>query len=472
MKWILGGAIAALLPLAFSLYLAVARQSEFGGGAATWPMFCASLFVTVAFTISITRYRLMELDKIVSSGFAYFAISLLAALGYYGLVFGGVLLLGSRITPSIGHALVVGTTVLILMIVLDLARGRLKKVLDRHFRREKHQLDRTLQRMSQAIAQLVDPPTLARRLLHTTTDLLDVERGAVYLREGDPPLYRLADSVGDLPPLSELSPGCPLVEELLTQESLQHRSSLINGTPLRPALRQLQFLGGEVAHALTHEGHMLAILLLGPKKHGPYTEEDFHLLTAFAQVTVLALVSGEEGRIIESLNQELQAKVEKIAEQQRRILALQGDHFVVPGPRLAKLALQLGDVRLIALERRVDPVDLGPQPFGHVGGLLTLDQRRLGEVLAVLRQRQLGLLGPALLKLVEATERPAHFLAVGDAARRRGADFDQGLLHLEDDHPDHLRRILRTVEQLGDVGGENVPCSGKDTHSSTPAIQK
>ena len=40
-------------------------------------------------------------------------------------------------------------------------------------------------------------------------------------------------------------------------------------------------------------------------------------------MTVLALVSAEGHRTIEALNRELQAKVEKIAEQQRRILALQ-----------------------------------------------------------------------------------------------------------------------------------------------------
>ncbi len=65
-------------------------------------------------------------------------------------------------------------------------------------------------------------------------------------------------------------------------------------------------------------------------------------------------------------------------------------------------------------------------------------------------------------------QRAAHFLAVGDRARGRGAHLDQRLLHLEDDHPDHLRRILRPVEQLGDVGGEDIPRPGEDTHSSTP----
>src|SRR5205814_2314156 len=133
-------------------------------------------------------------------------------------------------------------------------------------------------------------------------------------------LYRLANSLGGDPPLVELSSGCPLVE------ALAHRGPLIarpRSTTPDPAQRQLLFLGGEVAHALLHEGELLGILLLGPKEVADYSAEDFNLLTAFAQITVLALVSAEGHRTIETLNQELQAKVEKIAEQQRRIIALQ-----------------------------------------------------------------------------------------------------------------------------------------------------
>jgi transcriptional regulator with GAF, ATPase, and Fis domain len=321
-KWILYGAGAALVPIGYSVYLAFWEQGRFGGGAATWPMFLASLCVTAAFTVSITRYRLMQLDQLVSSGVVYFLISFVAGVVYYGVVFAAMVVVGSQVGegPSLAQALAVSTTALVLMVALNLLRGRLQKALDRHFRREKHQLDRTLKRMSQAIEQLVDPPALARRLLHTSAELLGVPRGAVYLRQGKPPLYRLADALGGEPPLVELSPGCPLVEALANRGPLLVRPRT---TPPDPAQRQLQYLNAEVAHALTHEGELLGILVLGPKELAAYTAEDCNLLTAFAQLTVLALVSAEGHRTIESLNKELKAKVEKIAEQQRRIIALQ-----------------------------------------------------------------------------------------------------------------------------------------------------
>jgi transcriptional regulator with GAF, ATPase, and Fis domain len=320
-KWILVGELAALLPITYSLYLALFEAERFGGGGAVWPMFAASACVTVAFAVSITRYRLMELDKIISSGVRYFLISFLAACFYYGVVFLGMIVVGSQTGagPSPGQALGVAGTAMVLMIALDQARGRVKKVLDHHFRREKHQLDRTWQRMSEAIEQLVDPPTLARRLLHTAADLLATPRGAVYLRQGSDPLYVLADALGETPALTELSSGCPLVEALRDGGSLAARLS----GPIDPARRQLLFLRGEVAYALWHEEQLLGLLLLGSKYVGAYSPEDFHLLSAFSQLTVLALVSAEGRRSIETLNRELQGKVEKIAEQQRRILSLQ-----------------------------------------------------------------------------------------------------------------------------------------------------
>ena len=322
-KWILYGSLAAAVPMGYSLALAIWAPDRFGSGAATWPMFAASACITIAFTVSITRYRLMQLDQIIGSGMIYFLISFMAGLAYYAVVFVGMLLVGSRVIagPSLGQALMVSTTALVLTLGLDLVRSRFQKAMNRRFRRDKVHLDRTFQQMGQAIDQLVDPPTLARRLLQASADLLGVARGSVYLREQDPPLYRLADALGSPPPLTELASGCPLVDTLQKRPALVDRPGAWGMTDSGQG--QLRFLGGAAAQALTHEGQLLAILVLGPKDAGPYSADDLNLLAALAQITALALENAERHRTIEALNRDLQAKVEKISEQQRRILALQ-----------------------------------------------------------------------------------------------------------------------------------------------------
>jgi transcriptional regulator with GAF, ATPase, and Fis domain len=349
-KWILFGTLASLAPIGYSLYLALAQRQRFGGGEATWPMFLASLFVTTAFAISITRYRLMQLDQVINSGVVYLLISFVVGIVYYGILgaFAGMSLLDSQFIKdhSFTQVLIISSTVLLVLFGLDFLRGRLTLRRYRHFRREKSQLDHTLQRMSRAIEQLVDPPALAHRLLHTSAELLGANRGAVYLRQGDPPLYQLTEALGPPPALTELSSGCPLVERLPSQGALT--LPLTAGTGVAalsaPGPRQLHFLGGALAQGLLHEGQLLGILILGPPAEarslsaettGGYTAEDRHLLTAFAQMTVLALLSAEGHRKIEALNRELQTKVEKIAEQNRRIVALQSQLSAIRHPPAA-----------------------------------------------------------------------------------------------------------------------------------------
>ncbi|HEV8062264.1 MAG TPA: sigma 54-interacting transcriptional regulator, partial [Gemmataceae bacterium] len=320
-KWILFGSLAAMFPIGSTLYLAVMNRNAFGAGAATWPMFAASVCFTLAFIISITRYRLMHLEQILSSGMVYFLISCLAGLIYYVVVFLATLLTGKRAESSFSQAVLLSTTALVVLCLLDMARSRLKRTLDRRLSREKHQLDRTIRRMGQAIEQLIDPPTLARKLLHSSAEVLAVVRGSVYLREGDPPIYRLVDSIGPPPSLVELSAGCPLIEDVVPRGATVAE---VRMSMLSPAQRQLRFLGGEVAHALLHEGELLGLLVLGTKDpHGPFSSEDLTLLEAFTQLTAVALKSAERHRTIEGLNRSLQDKVAKISEQQRRINTLQ-----------------------------------------------------------------------------------------------------------------------------------------------------
>jgi transcriptional regulator with GAF, ATPase, and Fis domain len=349
-KWILFGTLASLAPIGYSLYLALAERQRFGGGAATWPMFFASLCVTVAFAFSITRYRLMQLDQLINSGVVYLLISFIVGVVYYGIwgIFASMSLLESHSIKdlSIDQVLMASGTVLLVLFGLDRLRGRLMLRPYRHFRREKSQLDQTLQRMSRAIEQLVDPPTLAHHLLHISAELLGASRGAVYLRQGDPPLYHLTEALGPVPALAELSSGCPLVETLLSQGTLTMPWAGRTGVSpvLAPGPRQLRLLGGAIAQGLLHEGQLLGILVLGPPAEprslaaettGGYTAENLHLLTAFAQMTVLALSSAEGHRKIEVLNRELQTKVEKIAEQNRRIMALQNQLSAIRHPPAA-----------------------------------------------------------------------------------------------------------------------------------------
>jgi len=319
-KWILFGSMLALAPISYSLYLAMFSPWEVVGGGTTWPMFIASAFITAAFTVSITRHRLWRIDLLLGSGMVYFLISFLAGLVYYVLVFTGVMLVGSQVItgPSLQQALWVSSTALVLVVALDWLRSRFRRTMEQHFRRDKHQLDRTLHQLSEAIEHLVEPTTLSRHLLNLSAELFEVESGALFLGEGDPPLFQLAGTHGNPPPLTALASGCPLIDSLMTTNLIT-----VQDVPDAAVRQQLHLLNADIALALSHNGRLLGFLLLGPKASGYYTPEDYQLISALAPIATLALQSAAGRRAFESLNRDLQAKIEKISEQQSRIRVLQ-----------------------------------------------------------------------------------------------------------------------------------------------------
>ena len=94
-------------------------------------------------------------------------------------------------------------------------------------------------------------------------------------------------------------------------------------------------LGGEAAARPGERRRLAGLLVLGPKRSGmPYEDEEIAFLGALSSVATLALHSAGIQQTLESLNLELRDKVDKIAEQQRRILILQ-DQLTRPGRRRA-----------------------------------------------------------------------------------------------------------------------------------------
>jgi DNA-binding NtrC family response regulator len=112
-----------------------------------------------------------------------------------------------------------------------------------------------------------------------------------------------------------------------------------------PATDAMIALGGEAANALDADGTLAGVLVLGPKRSGlPYEDEELAFLGALSSVATLALHSAGIQLTLETLNLELRDKVEKIADQQRRILILQnqlnGRALTRPGDEAEGVALE------------------------------------------------------------------------------------------------------------------------------------
>jgi len=288
-------------------------------------MYVVSLLYTVAYALSISRYKLMQVEEIYNRSKIYVLVSIAAGLLHSAVLVGTTLLIGDRLqVDHTAQGIVAGGVVITILILSGAIRERFQRAIDRRFSREKYKFDEAMQRMNLAVGRLVDRGTLGRRLLEAAADTLRLEWGAIYLADEPLSAFQLAAWHGPEPDERTLAPDNPLVARLRDVGTIRapHADALAEHRD--PAIDTMIALGGEVARSLLADGVAVGLLVLGPKRNGlPYEEEEIAYLGGLSSVAMLTLHSAGIQQTLERLNLELRDKVDKIAEQQRRILILQ-----------------------------------------------------------------------------------------------------------------------------------------------------
>jgi transcriptional regulator with GAF, ATPase, and Fis domain len=335
-QWILLASLIASLLIFYLLRQAWFDPSTFGRDSAAWPMFGVSLLYTVAYALSITRYKLMQAEQIINRSVVYVVFSVAAGVVYAAVLLVSGMILGDQLfspNQTWRGALVAGLTVVVILVLSQFVRTRFQKAIDRRFYREKYKLDQAMRKMRLAVGSLVDRATLGRRLLEAASEVLRLEWGALYLRESPHGPFRLVACHGPEPDESLLAPDNPLVERLSKTPAIRVAHGVALAGASDPATDAMIALGGEAANALEDGGELAGLLVLGPKRSGmPYEDEELAFLGALGSVATLALHSAGIQQTLELLNHDLRDKVDKIAEQQRRILILQ-DQLMDRGER-------------------------------------------------------------------------------------------------------------------------------------------
>jgi transcriptional regulator with GAF, ATPase, and Fis domain len=248
------------------------------------------------------------------------------------LIYSGLLLVSGKLIGDqlfSGHSTTRGAfaaalSVIVVLFLSEWARGRFQRVIDRQFFREKYKFDRAMQKMNLAVGSLIDRLTLGRRLLEAAAEVLRLEWGALYLGDASTKSFQLVAAHGPSPEDRCLGPDNPLVARLRGTATVRLSHGMAIDGSSDVASDAMIALGGEAAAALGGEGHLAGLLVLGPKRSGmPFEDEEMAFLGALSSVATLVLHSADIQQTLESLNQELRGKVDKIAEQQRRILILQ-----------------------------------------------------------------------------------------------------------------------------------------------------
>jgi hypothetical protein len=125
---------------------------------------------------AILRYRLYDLDRIISRTLAYAALTVLLGLGY-----AAVVLLGGRLLPDSSSLTVAGAT-LAVAALFQPARRRVQQAVDRRFNRHRYDAARTIQRFSGRLRRQVDLDTLTAELLAVTDQTMQPTTVSLWLR--------------------------------------------------------------------------------------------------------------------------------------------------------------------------------------------------------------------------------------------------------------------------------------------------
>jgi len=132
----------------------------------------------LSFTVAILRYRLYDLDRIVSRTVSYAIVSGLLVAAYVGLVTAV-----SRLTPS-GNSLAVAASTLAVAALFRPLRRRVQAAVDRRFNRSRYDSARTVENFSLRLREQVDLDSVRADLLAVVHDTVQPATASLWLRSG------------------------------------------------------------------------------------------------------------------------------------------------------------------------------------------------------------------------------------------------------------------------------------------------
>jgi hypothetical protein len=146
----------------------------------SWAISTCLALLPLAIGAAILRYRLYDLDRIVSRTLTYGLLTLLLG-GGYAVVLGLGQLLGRD------SSLVVAAATLAVAGVFQPARRRVQQVVDRRFNRRRHDAARIIEAFGARLRDQVDLDTLTVELLGAVDQTMQPTRASLWLRSPQEP---------------------------------------------------------------------------------------------------------------------------------------------------------------------------------------------------------------------------------------------------------------------------------------------
>jgi hypothetical protein len=203
LRWV---ALAAALAAPGSVVLLAAAAIGASPDLLGWVAGTCFAVLPLAIGAAVLRYRLYDLDRIVSRTLAYGLLSVLLGGGYAGLVLGLGQLLGRS------SSLVVAGATLAVAAAFQPARRRVQQAVDRRFNRRRYDAAQTIEGFSARLRQQVDLDTLTGDLLAVVEQTMQPTQASLWLRPSVPASHdqRRTDASWAASPPTTASPSAPM----------------------------------------------------------------------------------------------------------------------------------------------------------------------------------------------------------------------------------------------------------------------
>jgi hypothetical protein len=175
LKWLIGGAACCVVATAITIF-----AGNYSSGAAQAVQDAADLgaaALPAAIGVGIVKYRLYDIDRIISRTLAYAIVTSLLVGVYLGLV-----LLASLVLPAYSAVTVAGSTLVVAALFHPLRR-RVQRVVDRRFNRARYNADQIIDAFAVRLQDAVDLGAIRDELGRTVQAALEPAHLSVWIKE-------------------------------------------------------------------------------------------------------------------------------------------------------------------------------------------------------------------------------------------------------------------------------------------------
>ncbi len=175
LKWFL----FAVVFLVVAIVLAFTTQNN----AAWYALMVGLTLLPVAAGVAVLRYRLYDIDRIISRSLSYATVTAVLAVVFVG----GILLFQTLLSPMLrGNAVAVAASTLVVAALFQPLRRRVQTRVDRRFNRARYDAERTVAAFSVRLRDDVDLESLRRDVNGVVEQTVAPASISLWMRSGDP----------------------------------------------------------------------------------------------------------------------------------------------------------------------------------------------------------------------------------------------------------------------------------------------